>query len=263
MKIAAIQIAAFFFVALTPYASLIAFPLYVMANLLLGPASILALLVTSRQVGNSLDFPKAGFAHSMFQTWYWSNVALATPCIAVALYCCVPGLQRGDHIVVRRETRELNGGAGRVDLLLGRSKKDANPNKTKTLLAFILFDPNRSYEKTDFSGGDGPEVSATNINLHAPGASTFGYGSIWNRTSDLLEIQGCLISIDGSVEHRITGVILSGFNASALGVWVGGDGCKRARRAEKIRFRGFYMQVLAVSLPGEKARRLHHLYRQG
>lgn len=190
MKIAAIQIAAFFFVALTPYASLIAFPLYVMANLLLCPASILALLVTSRQVGNSLEFPKTGFAHSMFQTWYWSNVALATPCIAVALYCCVFGLQRGDHIVVRRETRELNGGAGRVDLLLGRSKKDANPNKTKTLLAFILFDPNRSYETTDFSGGDGPEVSATNINLHAPGASTFGYGSIWNRTSDLLEIQG-------------------------------------------------------------------------
>ncbi len=190
MKIAAIQIAAFFFVALTPYVSLTVFPLYVIANLLLGPASILALLVTSRQVGTALEFPKTGFARRMFQVWYWSNVALATPCIAVALYFCVFGLQRGDHIVVRRETREINGLAGRIDLLLGRSKKDANPNKTEALLAFILFDPNRSYEKTDFSGGDGPEVSATNIKLHATGASTFGYGSAWNRTSDLLEIQG-------------------------------------------------------------------------
>jgi len=189
MNNATVQIAAFLFVALTPYVSLAAFPLYVMANLILGPASIVSLLVTARQVGNALEFPKTGSARRIFQAWYWSNVALATPCIAVALYLCMFGLQRGDHIVVRRETREINGRAGRVDVLLGRSKKDANPNETRTLLAFIMFDPNRSYDKCDFSGGDGPDVSATNIYLHAKGASTFGYGAIWNRTSDLMAIQ--------------------------------------------------------------------------
>lgn len=30
---------------------------------------------------------------------------------------------------------------------------------------------------------------ATNIDLHAKGASTFGYGAIWNRTGDLMAIQ--------------------------------------------------------------------------
>ncbi len=189
MKSAAIQVTSFLFVSLTPYASLAAFPLYVIANLLLGPASIVSLLVTSRQVGTTLEFSKTGFARRVFQTWYWSNVALATPCIAVALYLCVFGLQRGDHVVVRRETRELNGRSGRVDLLLGRSKNDANPKETKTLLAYIMFDPNRSYEKMDFSGGDGPDVSATNISLHAKGSSTFSYGSFWNRTSELMAVQ--------------------------------------------------------------------------
>lgn len=189
MKSASIQIASFLFVALTPYASLIALPLYVMANLLLGPASIVSLLVTSRQVGNALEFSKTGFARRVFQIWYWTNVALATPCIPFALYFCVLGLQGGDHIVVRRETLEIHGRSGRVDLLLGRSKNDANPSETKTLLAYIMFDPNRTYEKMDFSGGDGPEVSATNISLHAKGLSTFSYGSAWNRTSEQVVIQ--------------------------------------------------------------------------
>lgn len=189
MKSAAIQIASFLFVALTPYASLVALPLYVIANLVLGPASIVSLLVTSQQSGSTLEFSKTGIARRLFQAWYWSNVALAIPCIAVALYFCMFNLQRGEHIVVRRETMEIDGRSGRVDLLLGRSKNDANPKETRTLLAYIMFDPNRSYEKMDFSGGDGPEVSATNISLHATGSSTFSYGSIWNRTSELMAIQ--------------------------------------------------------------------------
>lgn len=190
MKNATIQIVAFFFVALTPYISVAAFPFYVIGNLLFSAASIISLLITARQVGSSLEFPKAGFASQIIQAWYWSNVALAIPCVAVALNLCVFGQQRGDHIVERREALEVNDRSGRVDILLGRSKNDANPNETKLLLAYIMFDPNRSYEKADFSGGDGPDVSATNIGLHAEGESSFSYGSGWNRTNDLIAIQG-------------------------------------------------------------------------
>ena len=189
MKTAAVQIASFLFVALTPYASLAAFPLYVMANLLLGPASLVSLLVTSRQVGNTLEFSKTGFARRVFQTWYWSNVTIATPCIAVALYLSLFGLQRGEHIVVRRETLELNGRSGRIDVLLGRSKNGENPREVKTLLAYIMFDPMRTYDKIDASNGDGRDVSVTNIRLNAKGSNTFSYGSIWNRTSDLMAVQ--------------------------------------------------------------------------
>ncbi len=99
------------------------------------------------------------------------------------------GTQQGNHIVTRRETRELNNLSGRMDLLYGRSKNDSNPRDIKTLIALILFDPNRSYEKTSFSGGDGTDVSSLNVQLDAKGANTFCYGSGWNRTSDLIAIQ--------------------------------------------------------------------------
>ncbi|MBM3955392.1 MAG: hypothetical protein FJ309_12370 [Planctomycetes bacterium] len=189
MKTAVVQIASFLFVALTPYASLAAFPLYVMANLLLGPASLVSLLVTSQQVGNTLEFSETGFARRVFQAWYWSNVGIAIPCISVALYLFMFGLQRGDHIVVRRDTRELSRLSGRIDLLIGHSKNDADPKGIKTLLAYIMYDPSRGYEKLDESIGDGRDVSVTNIRLNAKGSNTFSYGSIWNRTSDLLAVQ--------------------------------------------------------------------------
>ncbi|MDX1930532.1 MAG: hypothetical protein SFV81_28670 [Pirellulaceae bacterium] len=56
-------------------------------------------------------------------------------------------------------------------------------------MAYILFDPVRSFDKVDFSGGDGLDVSATNVTLNAQGTTSFGYGSIWNRTSDSMAIQ--------------------------------------------------------------------------
>ncbi len=189
MKNVAIQLAAFCFVALTPYASLAAFPLYVLANLLLGTASLFSLVVTSQQVGNMLEFSETGFARRVFQAWYWSNVAIATPCIMVAFYFCVFGLQRGDHIVLRRESRELIRLSGRIDLLIGRSKNDADPREIKTLLAFIMFDSARGYEKLDESNADGRDVSVTNIRLNAKGENSFSFGSIWNRTSDILVVK--------------------------------------------------------------------------
>lgn len=99
------------------------------------------------------------------------------------------GLQRGDHIVVRRETLELNSRSGRIDLLMGYSKNGENPREVKTLLAYIMFDPMRAYEKIDASIGDGRDVSVTNIRLNAKGSNTFSCGSIWNRTSDLMAVQ--------------------------------------------------------------------------
>jgi hypothetical protein len=184
-----VQLLAFLFVALTPAISWVAGPLYVMLNLILAFASIAALLVTSRQVDGRLDFEKTSLAGRLFQIWYWINVAIAAPCIAYALTLLIFGTQQGNHIVTRRETCELNNLSGRLDVLYGRSKNDSNPRAVKTLIAFILFDANRSYEKTSSSGGDGPDVSATNVQLDAKQVSTFGYGSIWNRTSDMLAIQ--------------------------------------------------------------------------
>lgn len=189
MKNLLVQGVAFLFIALTPYASVAAFPIYLLMNMVLGPAAIVALLVTSRQVGNRLEFDRTGFAGRFFQVWYWGNVALAVPCIVVVCCFCVFGFQRGDHVVDRRVAIELDDGTGRIDLLIGRSKKADSQKTTRTLLAYILFDPVRSFDKVDFSGGDGLDVSATNVTLNAQRTTSFGYGSIWNRTSDSMAIQ--------------------------------------------------------------------------
>lgn len=189
MKSLLVQLIAFLFVAFTPVTSWVVGPLYVMLNAILAFSSIVALLATSRQVDGRLEFERTSFAGRLFQLWYWTNVALATPCVVFASALLIFGTQQGNHIVTRRETRELNNLSGRMDVLYGRSKNDSNPRAVKTLIAFILFDPNRAYEKTSSSGGDGPDVSATNVQLDAKRVSTFGYGSIWNRTNDLLAIQ--------------------------------------------------------------------------
>ena len=189
MKSLFVQLLAFLFVVLTPAVNWVAGPLYVMLNLILAFMSIMALLVTARQTDGRLDFEKTSFAGRLFKIWYWINVAIAAPCIAYALTLLIFGTQQGNHIVTRRETRELNNLSGRLDVLYGRSKNDSNPRAVKTLIAFILFDANRSYEKTSSSGGDGSDVSATNVQLDAKHVNTFGYGSIWNRTSDQLAIQ--------------------------------------------------------------------------
>ncbi|MCE3019141.1 MAG: hypothetical protein ACK56W_13670 [Pirellula sp.] len=189
MKNLLIQLIAFLFIGLTPTISWVAVPLYVMLNLLLAFSSITALLATSRQTDGQIEFERTSFAGRLFQIWYWTNVAIATPCIVYASTLLIFWTQQGNHIVTSRETCELNNLSGRMDVLYGRSKNDSNPRATKTLIALILFDPNRSYEKTSFSGGDGTDVSATNVQLDAKGENTFCYGSGWNRTSDLLAIQ--------------------------------------------------------------------------
>ncbi|MDX1930531.1 MAG: hypothetical protein SFV81_28665 [Pirellulaceae bacterium] len=89
MKNLLVQGVAFLFIALTPYASVAAFPIYLLINMVLRPAAIVALLVTSRQMGNRLEFDRTGFAGRFFQVWYWGNVALAVPCIVVVCCFCV------------------------------------------------------------------------------------------------------------------------------------------------------------------------------
>lgn len=189
MKNAIVQIASFLFVLFTPYASFGVFPLYVIANLLMGPASIVLLLVSAKQVGSTLEFPKVGLVRRLFQAWYWINVVIAAPCMAFALYLFLFGLQRGDHIVVTRETVEVNGRSGRIDLLIGQVTGSKNSKKVETLLAYIMYDPRRSYEKIDASIGDGRDDSVTNVRLNSMGANTFSYGSFWNRATEVVVIQ--------------------------------------------------------------------------
>jgi hypothetical protein len=189
MKNAIVQIASFLFVLLTPYVSFRAFPLYVLANLLLGPASIVLLLVSAEQVGSTLEFPRTGLVRRLFQVWYWINVVIAAPCMAVALYLFLFGLQRGDHIVVTRETVELHGRSGRIDLLIGQAKNSENPKRFQTLLAYIMYDPRRVYEEIDASVGDGRNDSVTNVRLNTKGSNTFSYGSFWDRTTEVVVIQ--------------------------------------------------------------------------
>lgn len=127
MKSFLIQLIAFLFVVLTPAISWFAGPLYVMLNLILAFASIVALLVTSRQVDGQIAFERTSFAGRLFQIWYWTNVVIAMPCIVYASVLLIFGTQQGNHIVTRRETRELNNLSGRMDVLYGRSKNDSNP----------------------------------------------------------------------------------------------------------------------------------------
>jgi hypothetical protein len=81
MKHIGIQFVAFLFIALTPFVSWFALPLYILLNPLLALASASLVLGTSRQEGTQLVLDRNSAGWIILRVWYWTNIALAVPCV--------------------------------------------------------------------------------------------------------------------------------------------------------------------------------------
>lgn len=81
MKHIGIQFIAFLLIALTPFVSWFALPLYILLNPLLALASAALVLGTSRQDGTQLVLDQNSAGWIVLRVWYWTNIALASPCV--------------------------------------------------------------------------------------------------------------------------------------------------------------------------------------
>jgi hypothetical protein len=81
MKHIGIQLIAFFLIALTPFVSWFALPLYILLNPLLALVSAALVLGTSRQDGTQLVLDRNSAGWIVLRVWYWTNIALAVPCL--------------------------------------------------------------------------------------------------------------------------------------------------------------------------------------
>ena len=85
LRHSAIQMIAFLFIALTPFAGWIALPLYAMLNPLLAFLAGVTVLGTSKQEGRQLVIECSSWSYLVLQIWYWMNIGLAIPCAL----CCI------------------------------------------------------------------------------------------------------------------------------------------------------------------------------
>ena len=81
MKHIGIQLVVFLLVALTPFVSWFALPLYILLNPLLALASAALVLGTSRQDGSQLVLDRNSAGSIILRVWYWTNISLAVPCV--------------------------------------------------------------------------------------------------------------------------------------------------------------------------------------
>jgi hypothetical protein len=81
MKHIGIQLIAFLLIALTPFLSWFALPLYILLNPLLALVSAALVLGTSRQDGTQLVLDRNSAGWIVLRVWYWTNIALAVPCL--------------------------------------------------------------------------------------------------------------------------------------------------------------------------------------
>jgi hypothetical protein len=81
MKHVGIQFVALLLIALTPFVSWFTLPLYILLNPLLALASAALVLGTSRQDGTQLVLDRNSAGSIVLQVWYWTNIALAVPCM--------------------------------------------------------------------------------------------------------------------------------------------------------------------------------------
>ena len=86
MKHFGVQLVTFLFIAFTPFASWFALPLYVLINPLLALATGAMVFGTSRQEGTQLVLDRNSGAWIVLQLWYWTNVALALPCMLFCIF---------------------------------------------------------------------------------------------------------------------------------------------------------------------------------
>lgn len=58
----------------------------------------------------------------------------------------------------------------------------------EVLLGYVLLHKSQTFSEVDLRTQDGPVVSVTNLYLHSPGVSSFGFGSGWNRSTEVVVI---------------------------------------------------------------------------
>lgn len=78
-----VQAITFLLIAFTPISSWFVAPLYLAINCILAFVSFIALISTSKQVGNRLEVESASFAGCLFQFWFWTNIVFAIPSICM------------------------------------------------------------------------------------------------------------------------------------------------------------------------------------
>ena len=81
MKHVGIQFIALLLIALTPFVSWFALPLYLLLNPPLALASAALVLGTSRQEGTQLVLDRNTAGWIVLRVWYWTNIALAVRCV--------------------------------------------------------------------------------------------------------------------------------------------------------------------------------------
>jgi hypothetical protein len=94
MKNFLIQLVAILFIAFTPFANWFALPLFVLLNPILALASGVIVFGTSRQEGTQLVLDRNSGAWIVLQLWYWTNVALAIPCMVFCVFAILVTLGR-------------------------------------------------------------------------------------------------------------------------------------------------------------------------
>jgi hypothetical protein len=97
--------------------------------------------------------------------------------------------QSGHWIVTRRESKQLGDGiCGRIDCLFGTTQGAKQNEVSKSLVTIICFSPEREFSSMKEQSGDGRSVSIINLQLHKENDASFGFGSAWNRISDVVVI---------------------------------------------------------------------------
>jgi hypothetical protein len=81
-----IQLVALLLIAFTPFVSWFVLPLYILLNPLLALVSAVLVLGTSRQDGTQLVLDRNSAGWIALRVWYWTNIALAVPCVLFLLF---------------------------------------------------------------------------------------------------------------------------------------------------------------------------------
>ena len=118
---------------------------------------------------------------------FWGLVLLGT-------FGCETG-QAGKWIVLHREARRI-GDVPRCDVtcLFGTSSPPKADKVGKSLLLVICYSPFREFSNVTQQSGDGRTVSTLNQEFYQEGKSSFGFGSGWNRESDVFVVDNKVYS---------------------------------------------------------------------
>lgn len=114
--------------------------------------------------------------------------------VLIGTFGCEGG-QTGKWVVVHREARRIGDvPRGDVTCLFGTTSPPKANQIGKSLLLVICYSPFREFSSVTQQSGDGRTVSTLNQEFHQEGKSSFGFGSGWNRESDVFVIDSKVYS---------------------------------------------------------------------